>query len=231
MVPRLYVLLRGRISCSPPGKLEPNDRFLVQCDLRGRSVNSNYRVQSSSAPGESNLKVALSKNLRASAIPDTELLDNLGLYLTRQNLSRLLFMHDIYRRIIPVHGVVMEFGVRWGQLMSLWTNLRGIYEPYNYNRKVVGFDTFSGFPLKSISKLDKGGGINLAAGDYSVSQGWKSELEELLSFHESNAPIAHMKKSELVEGDISEHTPKISGFAPRNNHKSGLFRSRFVRSH
>ena len=40
----------------------------------------------------------------------------------------------------------MEFGVRWGQNLVTLSNLRGIYEPFNYSRKIIGFDTFEGFP-------------------------------------------------------------------------------------
>ena len=40
----------------------------------------------------------------------------------------------------------MEFGVRWGRNMSLYTSLRHIYEPYNSSREIIGFDTFEGFP-------------------------------------------------------------------------------------
>ena len=79
-------------------------------------------------------------------IPDNEVLRNLGLFIRRQDLSRILFMNDLYKKIINVHGVVAEFGVRWGQNLALFESFRGIYEPYNLTRKIIGFDTFEGFP-------------------------------------------------------------------------------------
>jgi hypothetical protein len=36
--------------------------------------------------------------------------------------------------------------------MALFTTLRNIYEPYNMSRKIIGFDTFEGFP--SVSPQD-----------------------------------------------------------------------------
>jgi len=144
-------------------------------------------------------KKDFANSLRNSAIPDGEILDNLGLYLTRQSLSRINFMQSLYQKIVPVHGVIMEFGVRWGQNMALFSMLRGIHEPYNYNRKIIGFDTFSGFA--GVTKED---GSLVSEGDYSVTEGWKENLEEILDFHESNAPIAHKKKYELVEGDATK---------------------------
>lgn len=147
-------------------------------------------------------KLSLAKQLRASSIPDTELLDNLGVFLTRQALSRINFMQDLYKRIIPVHGVIMEFGVRWGQNLSLFSNLRGIHEPFNHNRKIIGFDTFSGFP--SVSSQD---GATVSAGDYSVTEGYENELSGILQFHEQNSPIPHKKKHALVKGDATLSLP------------------------
>ena len=147
-------------------------------------------------------KSQLVKHLRSTGIPDGELLDNLGLYLTRQSLSRINLMQKLYQMIVPVHSAIMEFGVRWGQNMALFSMLRGIHEPFNYNRRIVGFDTFSGFPSTSPEDGDA-----VAKGDYSVVAGWKDDLAEILNFHEQNSPIAHKRKFELVEGDATVTLP------------------------
>ena len=54
-------------------------------------------------------------------------------------------MDHLYKQIIDVMGVVMEFGTRWGPNISQFSALRGIYEPFNRHRKIIGFDTFKGF--------------------------------------------------------------------------------------
>jgi hypothetical protein len=149
-------------------------------------------------------KNRLSQHLREVSIPNSELLDNLGLYLTRQSLSRINFIQKLYEMIVPVHGIVTEFGVRWGQNMALFSVLRGIHEPFNYNRRIIGFDTFTGFP--SVSAEDGG---DVEHGDYSVTTGWKTELESVLNFHEKNAPIPHKRKYDLVEGDATVTLPKF----------------------
>lgn len=148
-------------------------------------------------------KAEFVSHLRASPVPDSELLDNLGLYLTRQSLSRINFMQKIYEMIVPVHGDVMEFGVRWGQNMALFSTLRGIHEPFNYNRKIIGFDTFEGFP--SVAPED---GDSVQTGDYAVVDNWQEQLDGILDFHTQNAPIPHKKKHELVKGDASITLPR-----------------------
>lgn len=160
------------------------------------------RILGGATAAETERKRTLVKLLRASPVPDQELLDNVGLYLTRQTLSRINFMQQLYRMIVPVHGVIMEFGVRWGQNMALFSNLRGMYEPYNYNRRIIGFDTFAGFP--SVAPED---GDRLRPGDYGVAENWADELDAILDFHNQNAPIGHKKKHELVKGDATITLP------------------------
>lgn len=139
--------------------------------------------------------------LKTSPIPEEELLYNLMLYINRQNLSRFLYMNDVYQKIINVHGVIMEFGVRWGQNLSVLSALRGMYEPYNFTRKIIGFDTFSGFP--SVHEKDGNSEVNVE-GAFSVTENYKEYLEELLDYHESESPLPHIKKYELVEGDATK---------------------------
>jgi hypothetical protein len=141
---------------------------------------------------------------RASPLPDSQLLGNLGLYTSRQSLARILFMVDLYQRAVDVHGVVMEFGVRWGRNLALFQSLRGIYEPYNYTRRIVGFDTFSGFP--SVSEQD-GDEAFIVPGAYGVSEAYEEYLEKLLAAREQESPIGHIRKFDLVKGDVTETLP------------------------
>lgn len=168
----------------------------------GKENSRPHNIAAGSTQDEVRSKVGLAKNLRNSPIPDGELLDNLGVFLTRQNLSRINFIQSIYEKIIPVHGVIVEFGVRWGQNMALFSSLRGIHEPYNYNRKIIGFDTFEGFP-----SVDKKDGMAWEPGAYNVAENWEVELERILDFHNNNSPISQKKKFELVKGDATETLP------------------------
>jgi len=153
-----------------------------------------------------------------SPIPEDELLLNLGLFCRRQSLSRILVMNELYQKIINTHGVVMEFGVRWGQNLALFESFRGMYEPFNYNRKIIGFDTFSGFP----STHEKDGKSSMAKeGAYSVGENYEIYLDKIMDFHEKQSPIPHMKKYELVKGDaiieaekyFHDHPETIVAFA------------------
>lgn len=141
---------------------------------------------------------------KRSPVPDGEVLGNLGLFQVRGSLARMLFMHQLYLKALNTHGVIMEFGVRWGQNMALLTTFRNIYEPYNLSRKIVGFDTFEGFP--SVSAED-GSAHAAHVGNLSVTPDYETYLGELLSAHEQLGPRGHIKKHELVKGDVLQTLP------------------------
>jgi hypothetical protein len=124
-------------------------------------------------------------------------------FLRRQSLSRLLYVDHLYRQIVDVPGVICEFGVQWGATLSALVNLRGIYEPYNISREIYGFDTFTGFAAVH----DKDGGFS-KTGDYAVAPGYEELLDEVLAIHERQAPVAHIRKTYLVKGDVRRTLPE-----------------------
>lgn len=146
------------------------------------------------------VKDRLIQQLFRAPIPKEELQLNLVLFQDRRVISRILFLNELYQRILSVHGNICEFGVRYGANLALLISLRGIYEPFNHNRKIVGFDTFSGFP--SVEPVRDG--TTAVAGDYAVPHDYEGFLAENLSLHESMAPLSQVKKFELVKGDATQ---------------------------
>jgi len=133
-------------------------------------------------------------------IPDNEILSNLGLFLRRQVISRILYMNELYKKIVGVPGIVIEFGTRWGQNLALFESFRGLYEPFNQGREIIGFDTFQGFSTVT----EKDGNDSIATeGAYSVTEGYEKYLERVLDYHEQEAPMAHIKKYKVLKGDAS----------------------------
>lgn len=134
-------------------------------------------------------------------IPDNERLQNLPLFLHKGTLGRVLFLHKLYLKILNTPGVIMEFGVRWGRDLAIFSALRNIYEPYSITRKIIGFDTFEGFP--TISEQD-GNAQVVQKGALSVAENYEEFLAQILSAHEKMAPRKHFKKYELVKGDVMQ---------------------------
>jgi len=138
--------------------------------------------------------------LKTCPLPEEQIVPNLGLFLGSKNLSRILFLDHIYQKIIDTQGVVLDFGTRWGQNMAVFSALRGIYEPFNRHRKIIGFDTFSGFP--DIDPKD-GNSDLMKPGNVKVVDDYCSYLESIMQCHEKENPLSHINKHDIVAGDAS----------------------------
>ena len=136
-------------------------------------------------------------------MPD-DLLENLGMFVRGSVLARFLEFDAMYRRILDLPGCIMEFGTWFGQGTILTENLRAIHEPFNKQRKIIGFDTFEGFA--GFSEEDGTDEI-FKANAYSTSKDHKHYLEQLLRVHEECNALGHMSIHELVEGDVRETLP------------------------
>lgn len=134
-----------------------------------------------------------------------ELLSNLALYMRSVMLAKVLYLDELYRQIIDKPGVIMEFGVWWGANQALFNNLRAIHEPYNRMRRVIGFDTFEGYP--TVTEED-GGSIHAQVGGYAMPEGYEHTLTEILRVHETDNPLEHLQKFELVKGDAAKNIVK-----------------------
>ena len=144
---------------------------------------------------------AILELFKGTPIPDDELLVNLGAYLRSTQLAKILYLNELYQLIERVPGIVVEFGVWWGANLALLESFRSVYEPYNWTRKVVGFDTFEGYP--EIGERD-GTSPYAAVGGYTVSEGYEQYLDRLLAAHEADNVMSHIQKYELVKGDVVE---------------------------
>ena len=156
------------------------------------------------SPTEKDAYERLVRLLRSWAIPDNEILKDLPLFLTRATLGHTLFLDALYRRILNVSGCVFEFGVRWGRTQSLFASLRTLYEPYNMSRKLIGFDTFEGFP--SVSKED-GAHSGVHQGALNVTENYQEFLEQVLKAQQDLGPRSHVPRFELVQGDATATLP------------------------
>ncbi len=137
-------------------------------------------------------------------MPDDQLMDSLGLFMRSSALTKILFVNEAYQHIIDQPGVIVEFGTWWGQNLILFENLRAIYEPFNQSRRVIGFDTFKGYPEPTIKDRVS---ETIKVGGYKVSQNYRGYLEELIDYHEKNNVLAAVKKHELVDGDVTKTGP------------------------
>ncbi|TKG60245.1 MULTISPECIES: TylF/MycF/NovP-related O-methyltransferase [Pseudonocardiaceae] len=154
---------------------------------------------------ERSVRRRLARLLANSPIPPEELVDNLALYLRRQPLTDLLSLDALYRMIVDVPGAIMEFGVHRGRHVAALTALRGVYEPYNPHRRIIGFDTFTGFP--DVAEIDVTA-ASAVTGKFAVPADYPDHLRDILNGHEDAEHLGHIRRTLLVEGDVRDTLPR-----------------------
>jgi hypothetical protein len=86
-------------------------------------------------------------------------------------------------------------------------NLSAALEPFNHTRDLVGFDTFEGYPAVTDNDQTHGESFNtLTPGAFSA-KGSDAYLEKLIELYDANRPLSHIRKIELVKGDVATTLP------------------------
>jgi Macrocin-O-methyltransferase (TylF) len=129
------------------------------------------------------------------------------LFVRRQDVAYFLGKYEIFKQILNTNGSIVECGVFVGGGIMTWLHCSSILEPYNHTRKIIGFDTFSGFPEIDKSDTATGKSEHLHVGGLAVPGSMKDELTHLVSIHKKNSPLSHINKVELIEGDACETIP------------------------
>jgi len=136
---------------------------------------------------------------------DMEKLSNFPKYIPRQDITKFLAKYEIFKKILNVEGNIIECGVREGSGLMGFAQFSAIFEPANYTRKIIGFDTFSGFP--SLSIKDKGStSPHVHKGGMAINS--FQDLHECIKLYDSNRFIGQISKIELVKGDATKTIPK-----------------------
>jgi hypothetical protein len=157
-----------------------------------------YRTDAENKVGQE-----LEKIFQESSDPVEIRLENFPKYVRRQPLKRFLAMYELFKRVLPVKGSVVECGVFRGFGLMAWAKLSTILEPENLTRRIYGFDTFAGFP--TVSDEDKRGAGQSEVGDLQASS--YDELQGLIAQYDRDRFLGHIPKVQLIKGDIERTAP------------------------
>ena len=163
--------------------------------------------QAKHTPTERGSIDAFCKAFESSGVPLSQRLQNFPRHVRRQDIARFLTKHEIFKQALPVHGSVVECGVFAGGGLTSWMHFSSIHEPYNHTRRIIGFDTFSGFPGVHEKDTQAGTSDHLHKSAFKINASIQDEIADLAALHDSNRPLGHIPKIELVRGDACETIP------------------------
>lgn len=180
----------------------------------------------------------LSQLFHCTPIPKHEVVNQLGLFTTRQLMGKMLCLNQIYLEAKPVHGVIMEFGTRFGNNLGIFKSLISIYEPYNFTRELIGFDTFTGFEKDDIVSEDHNAKFTASENTFTTANAsnhvdvntpslpslydgtanasnYDEYLKMVMDCHQRNAPLPHIDRVKIVKGNA---ITKVADYLIDNPH-------------
>lgn len=148
----------------------------------------------------------LFKLLESYNATDEEKERSLGLFLRGSLLARFFAIADLYRLVLDLPGLVVDVGTWRGQTAVVCENLRAIYEPLNFSRRIICFDTFEGY--KGFSNKDRATSLH-GEGTYALEgSNYADLLEQILILHEKSNAMGHnFGKHRVIQGDCRITVP------------------------
>jgi hypothetical protein len=127
-----------------------------------------------------------------------------------RKLTKLLARYELFQRVLELPGDLVECGVCKGAGILLWAQLLQIFNPLSC-RRVIGFDTFNGFPAATLTySHDRESTQRIHQLDSTLTQTTPDDILTLATRQGVRERI------ELVEGDatttISRYVRQNAGF-------------------
>lgn len=126
-------------------------------------------------------------------------------YTGRQNVAKLLAQNELFNKTRGILGDIIEGGIYHGSGLFAWANIAVSLEPYNYQCKIVGFDTFEG--STGVTKKDISN-KNILRKEKEYNANNYNDILDAISIFDIDRPLNHIKKIEVVKGDISKTVKK-----------------------
>lgn len=133
--------------------------------------------------------------------PAIEVANNPMLWIDRRTFTNILTKIEMFKLVRNVQGSIVECGVYQGNGLSTYYHLSSILEPVAFNRRVIGFDTFEGFP--GVSDSDSSSIPRKHLSDVNFDT-----LVTAITINDMNRNLGHIPKIELVKGDATKTIPE-----------------------
>jgi len=147
-----------------------------------------------------------------ATIPVVDKLEAFARFAPKRSVARFLMRAEIFKQhVLHSNGAIIECGVFNGAGLFSWAQLSNIYEPSNHTRRIIGFDTFEGFP--NVDARDNAGDIEWKQGDLHGSS--VEQLQISIDKFNSERHLSHINNMMLVKGDFMK---TAEDFLAKNTH-------------
>jgi hypothetical protein len=133
-------------------------------------------------------------------------LDLFSVYTNRRSFIRQLAHYELFKLTIDLPGHYVDFGVYFGKSYFTWHKFLEIFTPTATHKKVIGFDTFMGFP--NLAPDDGPSDFTIQKGPGGLSSAsFLEEFLDLLDLHNQDA-VLPVGRGTIIQGDVCKTFPQ-----------------------
>jgi len=125
-------------------------------------------------------------------------------FIGRQETAKLLAYGDLIRLTSGCAGSIADCGVFYGGGLMNYATILAALEPYNYQCRVIGFDTFSGDTGQTDIDLTQG---VVDRTTYTYEAHSLEDLRRAAEIYDMDRPLSHLPRIDFVAGDLCETAP------------------------
>lgn len=149
---------------------------------------------------ETSTEVRRVAHFEASGGSTADKLRSFARFVSRQQFAKQFALYELFKMTEGVSGSIVECGVYHGAGLMAYAHMAAAFEPYNYQCRIIGFDTFEG----DVGVSDRDDNPYFAR-----KEGWYeakvySDLLESIEIYDLDRPVNHIPKVMLVKGDLRD---------------------------
>jgi hypothetical protein len=141
-----------------------------------------------------------------------DVMEYIGIFQSRIWFTKMLQQYELFKMAIDRPGHIVELGVYKGESFFNWARFVEIFNMGERETRVIGFDTFEGFP--ELHAKDMSASNQAEAGQYAVTRGGFNagqraydRIMKLIDVFEDDHFVPQKKRLEIIKGDICQTVP------------------------
>lgn len=137
----------------------------------------------------------------------------ISIFQSRILFTKMIQQYEIFKLALNRPGHIVELGVYYGESFFHWARFLEMFNMGERETKVIGFDTFSGFPEisdkdRTLENQREQSDVAVRSGGFNAGERSAQRIEKLIEIFEDDHFVPQKKRLEVVKGDICETVPR-----------------------
>ncbi len=142
-----------------------------------------------------------------------DIIQHIGIYQSRLWFTKMIEQYELFKMAMDRPGHIVELGVYKGESFFNWARFVEIFNMGERETKIIGFDSFTGFPEihdkdKTMTNQQDEGALAVKRGGFNPGERSYERIMRLINIFENDHFVPQKPRLEIIKGDIAETVPE-----------------------